>query len=69
MSKLTYQNFILVYEPGAGHNYYYGRYTIRPQLIGYRHFYHAFFRNRLLGGSETFLGAVDICARHELITR
>ena len=69
MSKLSFQDFILVYVPGEGQFYHYGRYTVKPQLIGSRNFYHAFFRSRLLGGSETFLGAVDICARHELINK
>jgi hypothetical protein len=68
MSTLTSQDFILVYEPGEGQSYHYGRYIIRPQLIGYHYFYHTFFRSRPLGGSETFLDAVGICARHELIT-
>jgi len=68
MSNLTFQDFIHVYEPGEGQSYHCGRYTIRPQLIGSRHFYHAFFRAQPLGGSETFLGAVEICSRHQLIT-
>jgi hypothetical protein len=67
--KLTFQDFICVYVPGEGQHYHYGRYTIRPQLISYRHFYHVLFRSRLLGGSETFLGAVEICARHQLVTK
>ena len=69
MSNLTFQDFIHVYEPGEGQSYHCGRYTIRPQLIGYRNFYHVFFRTRPLGGSETFLGAVEICARHQLSTK
>jgi hypothetical protein len=69
MSELTFQDFVYVYEPGEGQTYQCGRYTVRPQLVGYSNFYSALFRGQLLGGSESFLGAVEICARHELLTR
>jgi hypothetical protein len=69
MAKLAFQDFVYVYEPGEGQTYQCGHYTVRAQQIGYSNFYSALFNSWLLGGSETFLGAVEICGRHELITR
>jgi hypothetical protein len=69
MSKLSSKDFVYVYLPGEAQTYQCGRYTIRAQRIAYRHFYSALFGTLPLGGSETFLGAVEICARHQLITQ
>jgi hypothetical protein len=68
-AKLTFGDFVRVPELGEEPTYQCGRYTVRPRQIGYSNFYSAFFGAKLLGGSETFLGAVEICARHELVTR
>jgi len=68
MSKLTFQDFVHVYTPGEGQTYQCGRYTIRPQQIGATNIYNVLYEAKLVGGSETFLGAVEIRARHELFT-
>jgi hypothetical protein len=65
-TPFTFQDF--VYVPGEGQTYQCCSYTIRPQQIGYSNFYNVFFSSQLLGGSETFLGAVEVCVRHNLLT-
>jgi hypothetical protein len=61
---MDYQDFLYEYEPGEGAIYRCGKYSIKPQQIGSRYFYTVLFKTKLLGGSETFLGAVALCARH-----
>ena len=65
---LTARDFVYVYEPGLGQTYQNGPYMIRPLPYGYSQGYRVYYRGGpMLTMTETFLSAIDACARHEAL--
>jgi hypothetical protein len=63
--KLTSSDFVYVYEPGIGQTYQNCAYTIAPLQHGYSNSYRVFYQGQLLTGTDTYLAAVEVCARHD----
>ena len=63
-APLNARDFVYQYEPFIGESYQNCAYVIRIVRCGHSQSYSVYYLDKLLTGAETYLSAIEACARH-----